>query len=96
MPLDTSMAFADFASRCTYTGDWLIQRRAILQEGVKRQWHINVYCKDSEGKPISIDHITSPTKMDKVALNDLIDIALLDAQKIPNIDLTKSYMTVSC
>lgn len=96
MPLDTSHPFEKFVALCSYQGDWLTKRKHILANGIKRKWYINVYYKDSNGDLIGMDNITTPTKIDKVALNDLIDIALADVKSTPNIDVSKSYMTVSC
>lgn len=96
MPLDTSHSLKEFASLCSYQGDWLTKRKHILANGVKRKWYINVYYKDSQDNLIGVDNITTSTKIDKVALNDLIDIALADIKSTPDVDVTKSYMTVSC
>lgn len=95
MPLNTNLSFEELVSRCTYTGNWLTERKQILSAKAKRQWYINVYITKTTGEK-SLECITSPNKVDKVALNGLIDIALQDAQKEPDVDYDKSYLTVSC
>lgn len=96
MPLITSMPFEEFAARCSYTGEWLTRRKEILAERVCRQWFVNVYIVNAVDGSITVENVTTSSKLDKVALNDLVDLAIASVQDYPDIDLTQSYLTVSC